>query len=126
MFFHRLSLDSARFLTNVILGYSITVVVLPKQPELRVESRSVKLVYARSPSRRPMPDASTRLAADVGTAVSVVITCYNHAQFLGEAIESVLNQSYRDFEIVLVDDGSTDDSAKIAAAYPLVQYIYQR
>src|SRR3712207_4505051 len=57
--------------------------------------------------------------------VSVVIPCYNQAHFLNEAIESVLAQSYPNFEIVVVDDGSTDDTSKVAARYPSVRCLRQ-
>lgn len=49
--------------------------------------------------------------------VSVVLSFLNAERFIGEAIESVLAQSYRDWELLLVDDGSTDASTRIAAAY---------
>jgi glycosyltransferase involved in cell wall biosynthesis len=49
--------------------------------------------------------------------VSVVIIFLDAAQFLGEAIESVLAQDYTDWELLLVDDGSTDASAEIATHY---------
>ncbi len=55
--------------------------------------------------------------------VSVVIPCYQQAQYLGEAIESVLSQTYPHLEIVVVDDGSTDNVAAIASRYPGVRCI---
>jgi glycosyltransferase involved in cell wall biosynthesis len=52
-----------------------------------------------------------RTAAPV---VSVVIPCYRQAEYLAEAVESVVGQTYRDWEIVIVDDGSPDDTAAVA------------
>ncbi|MDL1957248.1 MAG: glycosyltransferase [Candidatus Desulfofervidus auxilii] len=49
--------------------------------------------------------------------VSVIIPTYNRANFLKEAIESVLNQTYKDYELIIVDDGSTDETPKIIAQY---------
>lgn len=50
-------------------------------------------------------------------AVSVIVTSYNYAEYLGAAIQSVLDQTYRDFEVVVVDDGSTDASRQVLAAF---------
>jgi len=49
--------------------------------------------------------------------VSVVVPCYNQARFLGECIESLLTQTHPRVEIVVVDDGSTDDSAEVAQSF---------
>lgn len=49
--------------------------------------------------------------------VAVVIPCYNHGHFLGEAIASALQQAYRPVEVVVVDDGSTDATAEVASRY---------
>jgi glycosyltransferase involved in cell wall biosynthesis len=57
--------------------------------------------------------------------VAVVITTYNHAVFLADAIESCLAQTVAPDEIIVVDDGSTDDPAAVAAAYPQVAFIRQ-
>jgi glycosyltransferase involved in cell wall biosynthesis len=49
--------------------------------------------------------------------VSVVIPCFNHREFIGEAIESVLGSSMQEFEIIVVDDGSVDNSADIVRRF---------
>ncbi len=58
--------------------------------------------------------------------VSVVIANYNHGRYLATAIESVLSQSYKNYEIIIVDDGSTDGSRSVAEQYPSVRYFYQQ
>ena len=50
-------------------------------------------------------------------AVSVVIPAYNAARVLGEALRSVFAQTFRDFEVLVIDDGSTDGTAGVAAHY---------
>ena len=49
--------------------------------------------------------------------VSVIIPCYNGEKFIGEAIESVINQTYKNWELIIVDDGSTDNSKIIIKQY---------
>ncbi len=49
--------------------------------------------------------------------VTVYITNYNYDQYLRTAIESVLEQNFRDFELIIIDDGSTDDSREIIREY---------
>ena len=58
--------------------------------------------------------------------VSVIIPCYNQGRYLSRAIESVLEQTYRQFEIIVVDDGSADDTKTVATSYPEVKYVFQR
>jgi Glycosyl transferase family 2 len=57
--------------------------------------------------------------------VSVVITCYDQARYLAEAIESVMAQSYPHIELVVVDDGSHDNTVEVAARYPGVRLVSQ-
>jgi amino acid adenylation domain-containing protein len=65
------------------------------------------------------------LATSVSSSVSVIIPAYNSSQFLPAAIESVLRQTYSEIEIIVVDDGSTDDPKGVCDRYPTVKYIYQ-
>ena len=49
--------------------------------------------------------------------ISVIVPCYNQGKYLAEALDSVINQTLRDWECIIVDDGSTDNSAEIAKLY---------
>lgn len=49
--------------------------------------------------------------------ISVVMICYNHDKYIAEAVESILHQTYPNFEFIIVDDGSTDDTLNILKSY---------
>lgn len=71
---------------------------------------------AAASSWEPRPASRLRPRAPGDPRVSVVMPCYNCRGYVGAAIESVLAQTYRSFELIVVDDGSTDDSADIVEA----------
>jgi glycosyltransferase involved in cell wall biosynthesis len=60
-----------------------------------------------------------------GPLVSVIVPVYNGERFLASAIGSILAQDYHSYEIIVVDDGSTDGSAAIAQSFKEVRYIHQ-
>src|SRR5690606_10573340 len=65
----------------------------------------------RCPRRRSVVCAMPR------PLVSVIVPNYNYARFLGAAIESALAQTYEPIEVIVVDDGSTDDSRHVIAGF---------
>lgn len=58
-----------------------------------------------------------------GDLVSIVIPCFDQAEFLGEAIETALTQTHPNVEVVVVDDGSTDNTSAVAARFPGIRVV---
>jgi glycosyltransferase involved in cell wall biosynthesis len=57
--------------------------------------------------------------------ISAIVPVYNGEKFLGDALSSIFAQDYRSIEVIVVDDGSTDDTGAIAQSYPEVRYFYE-
>ncbi|RMH41371.1 MAG: glycosyltransferase [Gammaproteobacteria bacterium] len=57
--------------------------------------------------------------------VSIVIPAYNAGDFLREAIDSVLNQTYPDIELIVLDDGSTDQTRDVLSSYPKGSFFWE-
>lgn len=58
-----------------------------------------------------------KISLQIMPEVSVIVPNYNHAPFLQERIDSILQQTYRDFEVIILDDASTDNSRSIIETY---------
>lgn len=58
-------------------------------------------------------------------AVSVIVAAYNAERYIAETLDSIQAQKFRDFEVIVVDDGSTDQTAQIVAGYPEVRCLRQ-
>ena len=78
--------------------------------------------FIRTGATSPRP----RMAAPPRPLVSVVIPVFNGARFIGDAVEAVVGQGYPSTEIIVVDDGSTDDTGAVVRALPHpVSYVAQ-
>lgn len=57
------------------------------------------------------------MASELTPTISIIVPVYNTQKYVAECIESILNQDFNDFELILVNDGSTDDSGRICDEY---------
>src|SRR5947209_231443 len=80
-------------------------------------------------TRRTGKVMSTRPTQKSGPLVSVIVPTYNYAGFITEALESLRAQTYQNWECIVVDDGSTDDTADVVARFierdERVRYMWQ-
>jgi glycosyltransferase involved in cell wall biosynthesis/Tfp pilus assembly protein PilF len=94
-------------------------VTLLAELSLADRARTAKVPQARTEGKRARPSVPQSKRAPL---VSVIIPCYKHARFLPETVGSVVAQTFSDWEIVIVNDGSPDDTSDVArrliAQYP--------
>ncbi len=68
------------------------------------------------------------IAGQSNPKVSIIIPLYNHEQYIGECLRSVLEQSYQDYEVIIIDDGSKDKSGDIVKSLKdaRIKYFHQK
>lgn len=87
------------------------------RPESVVTIAGIRTYLNNSIKRIMTPEKSGTQKANSEPFVSVILTSYNYARFLRQAIDSVLSQTYGNFELIVVDDGSVDKSREILSTY---------
>lgn len=107
-------------------GFRTDVSLVGGPPEQTIEVRAVLKDQRRFPLGSIGARSRWRETLDTAAPlVSVVIPCYGQAVYVEEAIESVLAQTYAQVEIVVVDDGSPDNAARLAGRFPWVRCVRQ-
>ena len=84
------------------------------QKPLPTATRTPEMAMSFNESSQTQSSTSPSSHSGCGPKVSVVVVSYNYARYLPEAVESVLNQSYPHLEVIIVNDGSTDNTAEVA------------
>jgi glycosyltransferase involved in cell wall biosynthesis len=104
-------------------GFRTTINLVGTPPEFEIELLAVLNGQRRVPFGTIRGRHTWRRdhADEFAELVSVVIPCFGQSHYLGEAIESVLSQTYPHLEVLVVDDASPDNASQVAARYPGVR-----
>jgi glycosyltransferase involved in cell wall biosynthesis len=89
--------------------------ITDRERRLKPAAKAVSGEWAKVPNVRQM----------VQPKVSIVVCSYNGATTLEECLHSLTELNYPDYEVILIDDGSKDNTAEIAANFPSVKYVHQ-
>ena len=98
---------------------------------MRARKKAGRIHFALTSSPSHFADLRSRNTdtGDASVKVSVVITCYNYGKYIEKCLDSVLPQTFKDYEVIVVNDGSTDDSEDKILKYTgigNVRYILQK
>jgi glycosyltransferase involved in cell wall biosynthesis len=106
-------------------GFGIDVSLVGGPAEQTIEVQAVLKDQRRAAIGSVTARSRWRETLDGAPLVSVIIPCYRQAAYLEEAIESVLAQTYAQIEVVIVDDGSPDNAARLTGRFPWVRCVRQ-
>ncbi|MGH8100616.1 MAG: glycosyltransferase, partial [Chthoniobacterales bacterium] len=99
-----------------ITDWAFGIVTRERKPKQAFHALRAKFGQGDVPPSRPLPRTPS---------VSIIVCSYNGAKTLAACLQSFGRLNYPDYEVILVDDGSTDDTAYVAGQFPTVRYIRQ-
>ncbi len=97
--------------------YNLQMVDIERKSGAQQENSAVSEQYIPAQQDEPEESQKSTSCGQTGPLVSVIMPAYNAVDYIKEAIESVLNQTYKDYELVVINDGSTDRTEDIVLGF---------